>query len=108
MSIGIILQIMPSFPISIVILHIIGGIIIGIGIIIGMPIPIIGFMPIIGFIIPIGPIIGFMPIIGFIIGIIPWLFIGIGIAFIMMRASYVPSSSAQAVCPISRSFPLLV
>src|SRR3569832_810308 len=99
---------MPSLPISMVIF-----------LIIGMPMPIIGFMPIIGIIIvmpmpipimfiigfmtimfimgfmPIMPIMGFMPIIGImcccIIGI--WF---IGIAFIMMRASFGPPGMAQA------------
>jgi hypothetical protein len=130
MSIGIILQIMPSLPISQVILHIIGIMPMPIiGIIIGMPIipiimgfiigfiipPIIGFIipPIIGFIIP--PIMGFimLPIIGFIIGIIGFipmfeLFIGIGIAFIMMVASYVATPFGQAIGRQSRMIPLLV
>jgi hypothetical protein len=100
-SIGIILQIMPSLPISQVILHIIGIMpmpIIGICIIMGMPI-IIGFMPmpiIIGF------IMGFIPIIiGFIMGFIPIIGIGfiigwlIGIAFIMVMASYARDQIAQ-------------
>src|SRR5687767_15089023 len=106
MSIGIILQIMPSLPISQVILHIIGMPMPIIGIIIGI-MPMIWFMRIIGFmlIIWIMPIIGFMPIMGFIIPLfiigiiigIPMveLFIGCGIAFIMMWASYVSSMRAQ-------------
>jgi hypothetical protein len=68
-SIGIILQTMPSFPISQVMRTIIGRII-GMGIIIGIGMPIIPL--IMGFIIGIGmpmPIIGFMPIMPFIIGI---------------------------------------
>src|ERR1051326_4892567 len=100
-SIGIILQTIPSLPISQVILHIIGIMPMPIiGIIIGMPMPmcIMGFMPIpiiMGFI-----IIGFIPmwpmwpIIGF-IGIW-WFIIGIGIAFIMVAASYGHAGSAQA------------
>jgi hypothetical protein len=124
MSIGIILQIMPSLPISIVILHIIGmpimpmGMGIGIGIIIGIGIG-IGIMPMLGFIIPmlgfIIPIIGFIafimglmpPIIGippigieFIIGIPMLLFIiGVAIAFIMMPTSYGVPWIAQAEWP---------
>src|SRR5262245_48858108 len=116
MSIGIILQIMPSLPISQVILHIIGimpmpiiGIIMGIPIIMGFIImgfiPIIGFIPIMGFI----PIIGFMPIMFGIMGIgIIWLFIGIGIAFIMMTASYLVAAPAQGLDRHSCFFPLLV
>lgn len=137
MSIGIILQTMPSLPISIVILHIIGMFIMPmgfmpiIGIIIGMPMPIIGFiMPfiigimfIIGFIMPpiigIMFIIGFMPIMGF-IPIIPFIPFGIeliigipmlafiGIAFIMMTASYGALRSAQGCHLPAGTFPLLV
>jgi len=61
-----------------------------IGIIIGMPMFII-----MGFIIGFMPI---MPIMGFIIGIIGmWLcIIGIGIAFIMVRAAYAVAVAAQA------------
>jgi hypothetical protein len=102
-SIGISLQIMPSLPISQVILHMIGimplamlGIDIigiGIGIIIGMPIiPFIGFIPIVGIIIGIG--------IEFIIGG----FI-IGIAFIMVRTSYGPRSNVQALGRHTACFP---
>ncbi len=120
MSIGIILQTMPSLVISQVMRHIIGIImpimpfIIGfipiIGIIIGMPI--IGFMPFIGIMFG---IIGFMPIMGlmppiigiiepigiaFIIGI-PMLALVVGIAFIMMTASYAPLRTGQDNDPIS-------
>src|SRR5687767_11434181 len=113
MSIGIILQTMPSLVISHVMLHIIGIMFMPmpiIGIIIGMP-PIMGFIPIImGFI-----IIGFIPIIGFIaimFGImfvigIPMFGLVIGIAFIMMTASYLPTRSAQYVEPRTRRIPLL-
>src|SRR5882724_2150562 len=104
---------MPSLVISQVILHIIGCMPMPIiGIIIGMPM----FGIIIGFIMPMWPmwpiIIGFMPmwpIIGF-IGIwgmwpiIGFIGIGIGIAFIMVAASYVRPTNAQAFGRRGRSF----
>lgn len=125
MSIGMSLAIMPSFPISIDILHIIGMPImpiIGMGIIIGMPmpIPIMGFIgiPIIGpFIIGMGPFIIGIPIIGpmfiiigFIIGIpiIELFAIGVAIAVIMVCASYEPSAIAQHIGRRARLIPLLV
>ena len=108
-SMGIIRQIIPSLPISHVILHIIGimpviGIIIGIGI--GMPIIMFGIgdgapqKPIIG---PVAGIVWFMPI----IGIICCMWFIIGIAFIMVTASYVRSVNSQAREPHARCFPLL-
>ncbi len=86
-SIGIILQIIPSLPISIVILHIIGI----------MPMPIIGIMPmpiIMGFI-----IIGFIPIIGFIIGM--WFIIGIPIGMWFMAVIMLVRTS-YGVLPIAQ------
>jgi len=117
-SMGISFMTMPSLPISMVHLHIIGIIM---GIIIGMPIMLImgfimGFIPIpimfiiIGFIMP---IIGFIPIMGigimFMFGIIgiPWF---IGIAF--MRPSYGRAALAQVLVghahPIPPSVRMLV
>ena len=94
-SIGIILQIIPSFPISIVILHIIG--------IMPMPMPIIGIImgiPIMGFI-----IIGFiMPIIGFIIGMLFIIGFPIGLWFIAVIMLVATSYGAQTKAQLDRAF----